>query len=84
MSAPGIAALLWLLVANVVAMLPSRDRHWTNAYVLIALAVPLVLWLALGPGPIWALAFVLAAGSVLRWPVIYLARWLRGVVRRVD
>lgn len=77
MSAPLILACLWLVTANVLAMIPSRDHHWTRAYVLIALGVPLLGWLAWANGPWIALLFLAAGMSVLRWPVIYLARWVR-------
>ncbi len=72
-----VAALIWLIAANVIGMLPSRDHHWRNAYLLIAVAVPILVWLAFAKGALWALAFLLAAGSVLRWPVIYLWRWIK-------
>lgn len=71
------AALLWLLAANLLAMLPARDNHWRRAYVLIALALPLSLWLAVQAGPWWTLAFLIAAASILRWPLIYLWRWIK-------
>lgn len=77
MTAPVIAALIWLIAANLIGMLPSRDHHWRNAYVLIAVAVPILIWLVYAKGLLWALAFLLAAGSVLRWPVIFLLRWIR-------
>jgi len=32
MSSSLIAAFLWLIVANLLAMLPSRDNHWRRAY----------------------------------------------------
>jgi hypothetical protein len=73
-----IAGLIWLVVANVIAMFPSRDHHWRAAYILIALGIPLVGWVTYEAGPIWGL-FMLAAGvSVLRWPVVYLWRWIKG------
>ena len=72
-----ILAFAWLLLANVLAMLPSRDNHWTYAYVLIALGLPLLVWVAVQNG-IWiALACLIAGMSVLRWPVRYLLRWIR-------
>lgn len=77
MSGAVLSALIWLIAANVIGMLPSRDHHWRNAYMLIAVAVPILIWLAYAKGLLWALAFLLAAGSVLRWPVIYLARWIK-------
>ena len=77
MSAPLILTLLWFVVANLVAMLPSRDHHWTAAYLLVGVGVPLLGWLTVVNGPV-AGTFALAAGaSVLRWPVIHLWRWLK-------
>ncbi|MET4104236.1 hypothetical protein ABIE58_003687 [Roseovarius sp. MBR-78] len=74
-----ILACLWAVAANVLAMLPSRDNHWRRAWALIALGVPVLGLVAWQHGP-WLGLLVLAAGmSVLRWPVIYLARWLRGL-----
>ncbi|SDO44069.1 Protein of unknown function [Lutimaribacter pacificus] len=77
MSAPLILACLWLVAANVLAMIPSRDHHWTRAYVLIALGVPLLVWLTWAQGVWIGLLFLAAGMSVLRWPVIYLMRWAR-------
>lgn len=72
-----IAACLWAVTANVLAMTPSRDNHWRRAYALIALGIPLLGWVTYENGP-WIGLIVLVAGmSVLRWPVIYLSRWLR-------
>lgn len=72
-----ILASLWAVVANVLAMTPSRDNHWRNAYILIAIGIPLLGYVTYQNGP-WVGLLVLAAGmSVLRWPVIYLTRWLR-------
>ena len=77
-----ILACLWALAANVTAMLPSRDNHWTYAYVLIACGIPILGLVTWQNGP-WVGLLVLAAGmSVLRWPVIYLGRWMRGRARR--
>ena len=69
--------LIWLIVANVIAMFPSKDYHWSNAYKLIAVGVPLLVWIFWANGWVWALGFLLAAGSVLRWPLLYLWRWVR-------
>ncbi|KAF0173444.1 MAG: hypothetical protein FD162_1728 [Rhodobacteraceae bacterium] len=82
MSVSLVAALVWLVAANVIGMLPSKDHHWRNAYLLIALAVPLLVWLVAENGPWWGLAFVLAAGSVLRWPLIYAWRWIKARLTR--
>lgn len=73
-----ILACLWALAANVAALVPSRDHHWRRAYVLIALGIPILGYVTYENGP-WIGLLVLAAGmSVLRWPVIYLGRWLSG------
>lgn len=72
----GLAAL-WALIANLIAMTPSRDDHWRIAYVLIAFGIPIVGLVTWQHGP-WVGMLTLAGGvSVLRWPVIYLGRWLR-------
>ncbi|MGR3270421.1 DUF2484 family protein [Thalassococcus profundi] len=77
-----ILALLWALSANVLAMIPSRDHHWTRAYILIALGIPLLGYVTWENGP-WIGLLALAAGmSVLRWPVRYLWRWLQARVGR--
>lgn len=82
MNASLVCALVWLLVANVAAMIPSRDHHWSRAYALIALGVPLVIWLVYENGLLIGLLFLAAGASVLRWPVIYFGRWLRRQVGR--
>ncbi len=70
----------WGIAANVLAMIPSKDNHWTRAYVLIAVGIPILGYVTLQNGP-WIGLIVLAAGmSVLRWPVIYLGRWVRKVL----
>ncbi|WP_299079804.1 DUF2484 family protein [uncultured Ruegeria sp.] len=73
-------AALWGLAANILAMIPSKDNHWARAYFLIAVGIPIVGYVTYENGP-WIGLLVLAAGmSVLRWPVIYLGRWLRGLM----
>ncbi len=74
---PLALSLLWLVVANVIAMFPSRDYHWRAAYVLIALGVPLLGWVTWEMGPIVGMVLLAAGASILRWPVVYLWRWLR-------
>lgn len=70
-------ACLWLFVANVAAMIPSKDNHWARAYVLMALGLPLLGWVFYQNGIWWGLAVLAAAMSVLRWPVIYLGKWIK-------
>ncbi|MEY8830547.1 DUF2484 family protein [Sedimentitalea sp. XS_ASV28] len=70
-------AALWALVANVLALLPSRDNHWRRAYALIAAGIPILGLVTYENGP-WAGLIALVAGmSVLRWPVICVIRWVR-------
>jgi len=77
MSLSLILACLWALVANVVAMTPSRDRHWRSAFILTAVGIPILGYVVVQHGP-WIGLLVLAGGcSVLRWPLIHLGRWLR-------
>lgn len=75
-----VLAFAWALAANVAAMIPSRDSHWSRARVLIALGLPILGFVVWQNGvPVGLL--VLAAGmSVLRWPVRFLLRWLRARV----
>lgn len=68
---------VWLIAANVIAMFPSRDYHWRAAYVLIAVGVPLLGWVTWEGGPIIGMVVLAAGASILRWPVVYLWRWLR-------
>ncbi len=77
MSGSLILACLWAVIANVLAMTPSKDYHWRNAYILIAIGIPVVGYVTMQHGP-WIGLLVLAGGcSILRWPVIYFGRWLR-------
>lgn len=77
MSAALTLTCLWLVAANVSALVPSRDNHWTRAYVLIAFGVPLLGWVTALHGPLVGVIVLAAGASVLRWPVIFLWRWLR-------
>jgi len=82
MNASLILACVWLVAANVLAMFPSRDYHWANAYKLIAVGVPILGYVTWQNGHWIGLLVMVAAMSVLRWPVIYLGRWVRRVLGR--
>ena len=77
MSLALVLACLWFITANVVAMLPSRDQHWTAATLLTACGVPLLGWLTVEHGPVMGMIALAAGASVLRWPLIFLMRRLR-------
>lgn len=80
MSLPMILALVWLVTANVIGMFPSPKRHhWPSAYALIAIGLPLLAWLIATDGWIAGAVFLIAAASILRWPVRYLFRWFRRI-----
>ncbi|WP_341365570.1 DUF2484 family protein [Yoonia sp. BS5-3] len=71
---------LWVLLAFVMAAIPSNDNHWRRAYVLMALGAPLLVFL-IWEGGVWmGLVGVAVACSVFRWPVYYLLRRLRRLI----
>jgi hypothetical protein len=74
---PLALCLLWLILANLIGMLPSRDHHWRAAYGLIAVGVPLLGWVTYEQGPYIGMLMLAAGASILRWPVVFLWRWLR-------
>ncbi len=82
MSLSLVAALCWCVAANLIAMLPMRDHHWRAAHVLMVLGLPIVPGLAVQDGWPHVLAFLLAAGSILRWPVFLACKRLRVVLSR--
>jgi len=78
MSAALTAAFIWVVAGNISAMIPSKDNYWTRAYILMATGVPLLIWLVYQDGLIWGAILLAAAASMLRWPLVYVWRWLRG------
>jgi len=78
-----VLGCVWLVTANVLAMLPSRDNHWARAYVLMAVGIPLLIYIGYENNLFIALMFLIGAASILRWPVVYLTRWMRRTVGKV-
>ena len=76
-----ILAAVWAIAANVIALFPSKRNHWPAAYVLIAVGIPILGYITYQNGPWIGLLCFAAAGSILRWPVIYLVRWMRRIVQ---
>lgn len=72
-----ILAFLWVIIANISAMVPSKDNYWTRAYFLIGVGVPLLGYVTYENGPVWGMIFLAAGASMLRWPVVYLGRWIK-------
>ncbi|WP_102110485.1 DUF2484 family protein [Oceaniglobus roseus] len=70
-------ACLWFLVANIGAILPSRRSHWPLAWALIAVGIPLLGLATWQHGPWIGMLLLVGGASVLRWPLLYLGRWIR-------
>lgn len=75
MTDPFILIGLWVVLAFVLAAIPSNDNHWRRAYVLIGVGVPLLIWIVLKDGALMGALALLVGGLVLRWPVYFL--WQR-------
>ena len=67
----------WVVLAFVMAAFPSNDNHWRRAYVLMALGLPIVVWIFRAEGLWMGLIALAVGGLVLRWPVYFLWRWVR-------
>ena len=77
-------ALGWLVLANVIGMFPSKRKQWPAAYGLISVGLPLLGWVFLQNGVWIGLVVLVAAASILRWPVRYLLRWVGGLFPQVS
>lgn len=82
MSTSAILVLMWLVAANVTGMIPLRGNHWPAAYVLIAIGIPILGYMVWENGPLLGLISLAAGASILRWPVVYLWRWVKRVAGR--
>ena len=73
-----VLACLWVVVANLIAMRPSKSNHRPAAYVLIAVGVPILGYVTYENGPGIGLICLVGGASMLRWPIIRAVQWLRG------
>ncbi len=73
------AAALWVILATAVALTPTRDHHWRAAYGLIAIGIPILGWVTWQMGPVVGLLVLAGGASILRWPLVYLWRWVKRV-----
>ena len=80
MSISLVLVCVWALVANVLAMTPSKDYHWRNAYILIGIGIPLLGFVTFENGPSIGLVVLIAAMSMLLWPSVYLSRRIKSRV----
>jgi len=71
------AACLWTVAANVIAMFPSRRKHWPAAYALMVFGLPILVGVLYQNGPWVALLVLVAMMSILRWPVFFLWKWIK-------
>lgn len=69
-----------LVLACLLAMTSSKDYYWRNAYILIGIGIPLLGFVTRQNGPLVGLVVLIAATSVLRWPFVYLSRWIKSRV----
>lgn len=78
-----VLACVWALLATGIAVLPRRT-HWPGAVVLIATGIPLVGYVTWENGPFLGLLVLAAGVSVLRWPLLFLGRWVLRLVRGAE
>jgi hypothetical protein len=69
-------ACLWVLAAALVALLPMRLQYVPGS-ILLALAVPLAVFVGVELGWVWVAAVTFAVLSMYRRPLVALARHLR-------
>lgn len=77
MTAPLIAACLWVLAATVVAFLPMRMQRVAGLPLIVA-ALVLIVWLSRAISPWLGLAALAAFLSMFRKPLIYIVKRLFG------
>lgn len=73
-----VLLLIWALTANIIAMFPSKHHHWPAAYVLVATGIPLIIFVFYNNNSIVNLLALAVWCSVLRWPLLYSYKWVRG------
>ncbi|WP_244901243.1 DUF2484 family protein [Jannaschia aquimarina] len=77
-----IALCLWVVLAWILQTVLTARQSWPAAYGLIAVGLPLLIWIGISEGWGWAALGLAVMALVLRWPVIYLGRWLRRLMGR--
>ena len=79
-----LLACSWFVLANILAMMPSKRRHWPQAWALITIGSPILGYVVYEHGAWLGLLIMAGAMSMLRWPVIHLLRRVKKMVRRHD
>lgn len=77
MSTPLILACLWVVAGTITAFLPMRRQMIPGLALLIAAPV-LLVWIGMLHGWVWVVASLLAIGSMMRNPLIYLYKRATG------
>ncbi|MCM2560686.1 DUF2484 family protein [Lutimaribacter sp. EGI FJ00015] len=77
MSTPVILAILWVFAATATAMLPIRRQYVPGVLLLVAAPV-LMIWLGAVHGWLAGVAALAAVASMMRNPLRYLWRRVRG------
>jgi hypothetical protein len=76
-----VALCLWVVVAWLLMVSLTARQSWPAAYGLIVAGAPLLFWLWSSQGWVATLFGLFVMGTVLRWPLRYVWRCLRGLVR---
>lgn len=79
MTAPVILAGLWIIAASIIAFLPQTFHKPAALYLLIPTVIVLLPWIYAAEGPLVGTLFLIGFGSILRWPVYFLGKF---VIRR--
>lgn len=75
-----LAACLWVILGAITAALPFR-LQMVPGFVLLATALPLLVWIGAQNGWLWTLVGLMAFVSMFRRPLLHLLRRLRDDTR---
>lgn len=68
---------VWALIANVIALFPSKRHHWPAAYALLAFSVPMMAVIIYENDGLLIAAAILIWISTMRWPIRYGWIWIK-------
>ena len=75
-----VFAAAWIGMGTVIALSPKQFIP-PGAFLLMLLLVPLVPYLWIAGNPFLCVMFLAGVGSLLRWPIVYLERFIRAKVQ---
>lgn len=73
---------VWVVLATLIGLMPRRF-HWRGAIFLMVFLVPLLPYVWVQVNPFIALLFLAGVMSILRWPLIFLGRWINRQVAKI-